>query len=141
MKYIKTLSIAVISAFAFMPLSMIGEETPKAAEKAEKKTEAGKPIPLYGDVAAVDKAAKTFSITHKKGDTVYVVTADTKITKKGAPATFDDIAVGAYVKGSYAKTGDKNVTHTLKVGEEKPAKGDKKAEKPADKPADKPAEK
>ncbi len=147
MKYIKLLSTALITAFAFgAPMSMNAAEKKAAPEKAPAteapkaaaKEEASKPLPFHGVVGAVDKAAKTFTITRKSGDKVFAVTADTKITKKDAPATFDDIAAQAYVTGSYVKTGDKLTAHSLKLGEEKPVKaGKKEAEKPADKPADK----
>jgi len=131
MTHKKLLSIAAVVAFALgLPMGIrAAENTTKEAADAGKKAEAGKPVPLHGIVASVDKAAKTFTITYKKGDKVYVVTADTKITKKGAPATFDDIAVKGYVTGSYVKDGDKLIAHTLKVGEEKPAKDEGGAKK------------
>lgn len=149
MKHIKLLSTAVIAAFAFtMPVMAADKEKAPTKEavkgvdkeggKGEKKAEAGRAATFRGEVSAVDKDAKTFTITHKTGDKVYAVSADTKITKKGAPATFEDIAAKEYVTGSAMKDGDKLVAKMVTLGGEKPAKGEKKAEvKGGDKPAEK----
>ena len=109
--------------------------TPAAAEAAAKKE---KPVPYSGVVASVDKDKKTFTFTEKKGDRVFVVTDKTKIlntvTKK--PATFDDIAVGAYLTGSYLKDGDALDAYSVHLGKTAPVKGEKKAKAtPAPAPA------
>ena len=62
------------------------------------------------------------------------------------PATFDDIAEGAYITGSYLKKGEGLEAYSVHLGKTAPVKGEKKSAKkekaePTDKPAtaDKPA--
>ena len=53
------------------------------------------PHPFHGKLAAVDKAGKSLTC----GKSVYLITAETKITKDGKPATIEDGVVGEPVSG------------------------------------------
>jgi hypothetical protein len=108
------------AAIAGMPLQLLAQSTNKPA--ATKKSTAVKKDsaannksahPFHGNLAAVDKAAKTI----KLGKSVYQVTSETKITKDGKPATLDDGVVGEPVSG-YAKPTDdgKMAATTVRFG-------------------------
>lgn len=73
---------------------------------------------FFGKLAAVDATAKTITVDNKteKGR-VFGITADTKITKDGKPATLSDGVVGDDVGGSYATAADgKMVAKTVRFG-------------------------
>jgi hypothetical protein len=108
------------AAIAGMPVQLLAQSTnkPAATKKsaAVKKDSAAKKKsahPFHGNLAAVDKAAKTI----KLGESVYQVTSETKITKDGKPATLDDGVVGEPVSG-YAKPTDdgKMAATTVRFG-------------------------
>ena len=83
-------------------------------------------IPFRGKADAVNKQAKTFKIN----DRTFNVTADTKITKAGKPATFDDIKVGEDLSGQYREGADKKLNVVaMRVG----PRPDAPAAKPDDK--------
>jgi hypothetical protein len=117
MKSILKMSILSLlaAAIAGLPLQLAAQSTnkPAATKKsgAEKKdTTAKKKVahPFHGNLAAVDKSAKTI----KLGESTYQITSETKITKAGKPATLDDGVVGEEV-GGYAKpTDDGNMAAT-----------------------------
>lgn len=167
----KLLSILTVSAIALsLPAGSFAAEkkakpaaeaapdaAKKPAEKPAAKPEAAaekvagepkdptKPISYYGDVAAVDATAKTFTFKNKDGkERIFSVGAEAKITKDGQPSDFSAITVGAYATGSYKKAADGKLD-VLKVNiGPKPAKkpkGEGEAKPAGDKPADKPAEK
>jgi hypothetical protein len=107
----------LLSAAIVTPLSVFAQDatpaatataTPKA--KKEKKA-AAKTLPIKGEVKAVDKTAKTFTV----GETVLTVSDSTKFTG----VTFDTLAVGTKVTGSYTKDGDKNDAVSVKVAADK----------------------
>lgn len=72
---------------------------------------------FHGKVSAVDATAKTVTVAGKAGDATYAVTADTKITKEGQPATLADVAVGQMVMGAFKKDdAGKMTATTLTIG-------------------------
>ena len=97
--------------------------------------------PIHGKLAAVDKAAGTFTIKGAAKDHVYQINAQTKITKgDGAPAILADAVIGEDVGGYVEKLPDGSVLAVsvrfgAKVaGDTKmPAKADANVEKPAKK--------
>ena len=107
--------------------------TAAPAAKAAAKVVTDKPLPYAGVVDVVDKAKQTFTFKEKAGERTFVVTAETKIqnTVTKQPAKFDDIALNAYVTGSYFKKGDVLEAHSVHLGKTAPVAGDKKAAKPA----------
>ncbi|HEY9174791.1 MAG TPA: DUF5666 domain-containing protein [Verrucomicrobiae bacterium] len=116
-------SIAIMSllaaAIAVAPGQTFGQETKKEAkgtkagvEKAEK---AGKPqaLPLGGKISAVDKTAKTITVRER----TFQITSETRISKAGKPATFDDAVVGEEVGISYVKADDGKLTaQSVRIG-------------------------
>ncbi len=141
MKIKSLLTLGLVSAVALgLPASTMAapkKEKPAAGEKTDKAdagaATASKPIPYHGKVAAVDAAAKTFTIKGKQKDRVFAVTDKTVITKDGAPADLSALAAGEEVQGSATKTGDNWEALKVTVGAKAAAKGAKKEEaKPAD---------
>lgn len=63
-------------------------------------------IPFHGKLAAVDKAAMTITLEGKESRRVFQITADTRLTKLGKPATLEDAVTGEDVGGLYRKTED-----------------------------------
>jgi len=133
MKRIKFPCILALSfIFAGLPLATQAADAtdktaaPAAADAGAKKD---KPIPYTGTVSAVDKDKKTFTFTEKKGDRVFAVTDKTKILDKATkqPKTFDDIAVGVYLTGSYVKDGDTLNAYSVHFGSTPSVKGEKKS--------------
>jgi hypothetical protein len=90
-------------------------------------------VPFNGKLAAADAQAMTFTV----GTMVIHVTADTKVTRNGQPATLADGVVGEPVSGAYQKAEDGQLNATvLHLGgkhkdkpenkhQEPPAAGDK----------------
>jgi len=67
---------------------------PAAVEPAKK------PAPFYGFVAALDPAARKFTI-HREvyGTQTYTVTSKCRMTKAGQPFDLQDLKVGDFVRG------------------------------------------
>lgn len=100
-----------------------------AKDKADKAMAPAKALPFYGEVAAVDAAAKTVTI----GENVYQVTDATQIHNADKPAKFEDVQVGKKIGGNYKTADGKKEIVKLNVGVKqdsaKPAaKGKAKAE-------------
>jgi hypothetical protein len=68
------------------------------APKAEKKARG---LPFNGNIAAIDHAGKTITMTGKK-QRVFHVTSETKVNKSQKPSRIEALAVGDYV-GGYAR--------------------------------------
>jgi hypothetical protein len=117
-------------------------EPAKAAEKKEAAT--SRTLPYQGEVDAVDATAKTFTLKNKDGkEHVFAVGEKTQLLKAdNTAATFDDIKVGEWVRGSRVKIADGKwdavkVTIGKKEGTEKAKNG---AAPVSAKPAEKKAE-
>jgi hypothetical protein len=140
MKRIKFPSILALSfivvALPFRTKAADTAEKP-AAPAAADAAKAEKPTPYQGAVSAVDKDKKSFTVKIKKADGVLVVTDKTKILHKESkkPATFDDLAVGGYVSGSYLKDGDTLNAYSLHIWDTAPVKGEKKSKTATPAPA------
>jgi hypothetical protein len=69
-----------------------GADQPSTAKKSVKAA-SEKGTTIKGKIKTIDKIAKTFTL---EGDNpkVLQITSETRITKKGKPATSDDLAVG-----------------------------------------------
>jgi hypothetical protein len=77
---------------------------------------ADRPFPFHGKIFAVDQAAKTFTIPGKAAR-VFAVTDETKLTKGDAEATFEELQVGAEVRGLARKNPDGSLTAvSVKIG-------------------------
>ena len=86
-------------------------------------------VPYHGKVASVDSAAKTFTITTKKGESrVFMMTEATKYMKDGQPATMTDVVADQEVRGQYMKMDDGTMMAKSVMPGMKPMKeGGKKA--------------
>ena len=105
----------LVAAIAGMPVQLLAQSTNKPA--AEKKSAAAKKDstakkkaghPFRGNLAAVDKAAKTI----KLGESTYRITSETKITKAGKPASLEDGVIGEPVSGYVKPASDGKMTAT-----------------------------
>ncbi len=73
----------------------------RAQDKPSPKPATAEPIkkpipgPFHGKLAALDRSAKTITV----GKRTFQITADTKITRAGKPATLDAGVVGEEVSG------------------------------------------
>jgi len=88
-------------------------------------------IPYRGRVASVDSAAKTFTITTKKGESrVFKMTEETKYMKDGQSATMTDVVADQEVRGQYLK-GDDGImsAKSVMLGVKPKKEGGKKAHK------------
>jgi hypothetical protein len=101
--------IAVLSLFTatLVALPALSRAQDTGAPTSPDQTAPAKPkkhgdLRFHGKLSAVDTNAKTLTV----GELTLQVTADTKITKNGQPATLADGVVGQPVAGSYQKTAD-----------------------------------
>ncbi len=102
-------------AIAGLPVQVRAQTTnPPAVTKkssAVKKDSAVKKKtahPFHGNLAAVDKTAKTIKV----GESVYQITSETRIIKDGKSATLDDGVVGEPVSGYAKPTADGKMAAT-----------------------------
>jgi len=126
----------VALAFGSLPLQVSAQTTNKASgdkktattTKDSKGTKKPSGHPFHGNLASVDKVAKTITL----GKSTYRITSETKIMKAGKPATLEDGVIGEEV-GGYAKPNDAGVMVATSV-----RFGAKPAASPADKKTAKP---
>ena len=119
----------VIAAVAAVLLGAPGTVTAQDKEKGKDKgkgEEKAKGTGFTGKAVAVDKAAKTVKLSGEKGR-VLQITATTKITKDGKPATLDDLKEGDDVSGGLKPAGEGKFEATSLTIGKAPAK--KKEEK------------
>jgi hypothetical protein len=80
-----------------------------AQEKKVEKTNSVQSLkelrraPFQGTVASVDKTAKVITLEGEKHQVIHI-SAQTKITKDGQPATLDNVTAGTKVTGSKRET-------------------------------------
>jgi hypothetical protein len=91
-------------------------DKPKATVKKTKETKeakaATKTLPFYGEVAAVDEAAKTIKIAEH----TYHVTDATVIHDGDSAAKFSDVKAGRKIGGSYITAAGKEELVKLNLG-------------------------
>jgi hypothetical protein len=98
-------SILKFGLLALLAVAMTGTPVMLRAQNATTNAPAKKPsrtIPFRGKLAAVDNSEKTITV----GKETIQITSETRISKAGKPATFQDGAVGDEVAGSYKKDAD-----------------------------------
>jgi len=130
--------MGVSAILALAPTTISAQvKSPEKGDAAGKSSH--RAVPFNGKVGSIDKTNMTFTV----GKRTVEITSETKITKGGKPATFDDAVVGEEVGGSAHKAEDgKLVAVSARFGpkpEAEPKKA-KKAEKKAEKKAGKAAE-
>lgn len=87
-------------------------EKPVAAQAAK----AAKSAWAKGTVISSDAIASTVTIKEKKGEVVYTLEKDAKISKAGAPATLEDLKADTKIKLRFKKEGDKMVATQVEIG-------------------------
>ena len=129
-KSIKHVLIATLLAVAAIGvvLPVVAADKPAPADAKKDKP---KRMPFGGKIKAIDKTAKTITIDRENKNT-FALTSETKVTRHGKPATFDDAAVGDEVGGLALDTNGKLELLSLRLGakpgaEEKPKDKAKKA--------------
>ena len=121
-KTLGKLSLIALLAAAVAGLPVhAGPATPSGSDPAPK----ARAIPFHGKIGAVDKSAKTITLDERT-KRVFQISSETKYTKDGKPATFEDAVVGDYITGQYLKGDDGKLTaKSIKFGmKPPPAKGD-----------------
>jgi Cu/Ag efflux protein CusF len=108
-------------------------QTAQAGDK-EKKADKAKPQQATGDITAVDAAAGTITIEHKKTSVTFTAAPDIKFGAEGENLnlTLANLKVGDHVTVHYTQEGDKKIAHKIgrvDIGAKKAAKDDKKADK------------
>lgn len=108
-----TRKIRKLVLLVFAAMLAFGLATQVPAQEKKEDTKPGAPsatetkpkrdtIPFRGRVIEVNKTEMTIKV----GQRTFYMTSSTRITKAGKPATFDEIAVGDMVTGSYKKTAE-----------------------------------
>jgi hypothetical protein len=123
-KQIALFSLVTAALLAMPAISRAQDTTtnpPAAAAPAAKKHAL---LPFHGKVSAVDATAGTITV----GKLTINVTADTKVTKDGKPATLADFAAGELAAGAYKKDGEKLNATVLHNGKADKAGKKKKTE-------------
>lgn len=123
----KTLVIASLAAAVMLgtPAGSLAAEKEKGKEKSEEKAKKGGGG-FTGKAEAVDRTAKTVKLSGKAARVIQI-TATTKISKGGNPATLDDLKEGDDVYGGYKTTADgKLEATTLTIGKPPAKKKDDK---------------
>jgi hypothetical protein len=106
-----TMSLAPVAAIAQDKPEK--SKTPPAGGAPDKAAPTTRTLPFNGNVAAVDKDAKTVTV----GKQVLHVSSETKLTKGNQSVTVADIAVGDAIAGSYTKGDDGKLTaKMMRVG-------------------------
>ena len=117
--------VGLIAAGSVLTVTAQDTNTGKAAvtetvKPVKTDKAATKGLPIKGTVASVDKVAKTVTLEGPKKHLLHV-TSQTKITKDGKPAIFDDIAAGEKITGYQRGTEDKWDAISLKLSPGKAA--------------------
>lgn len=122
-KYIAIYALVAAALAAAPAIVNAQDSTTTKPHTAQAERHTNKKHPFHGKVKSVDAAAQTVVV----GKTTITVTAETKIIKNGAPATFADITVGEKIGGSGTPEGKGKLTaNTLTIGEKAKTEGKKK---------------
>jgi hypothetical protein len=106
-KNISKITVLSLFAAALVAMPVLSRAEVTNAPAAPDQTAPAKPrkhdtLPFHGNLKAVDTSAKTLAV----GTLTLQITADTRVTKDGKPATLSDGVVGEPVGGAYKKTAD-----------------------------------
>jgi hypothetical protein len=121
-KNISQITLLGLLAAALIALPALSRADGTNPPAASDQTSPAKPKkhnpPFNGKVGAVDTSADTLTV----GTLTLHVSATTKITKDGKPATLADGVVGEPVSGAYKKSADGKLNATVIHFGAKPAK-------------------
>lgn len=102
-KYIARIMVLSLLATAMIALPVAARAQDANTNEPPHQTMTPKKhntIPFRGKVAAMDTQAMTLTV----GNRTFQITADTKISRDGQPATLSDGVEGEPVRGTYKKT-------------------------------------
>jgi hypothetical protein len=103
------LTVALVALPALSRAGDTGANAPATSDQASPGKSKKHGVPFHGKLAAVDAKAMTLSV----GTLVIHVSADTKVTRNGQPATLADGVVGEPVGGAYQKADDGQLNATV----------------------------
>jgi hypothetical protein len=110
---------------------IVGLSTPLLAQDKDKeKKNSDTTMPFNGKIVAVDKAAKTISLSGPAKRVLHI-TSTTKLTKAGKSATLENATVGDEIGGSLKKSADGKLEGlTVRLGAKpETGKGEEKKKK------------
>jgi hypothetical protein len=106
-------------------VSTLQAQTPASSAAPMTSPAKEKHPPFHGVVSGVDAATKTFTFTSKKGNVrSFTMGADSVVMNGEAAATFADIKVGSYVRGTSKKIAEGKFEVVKAIIGEKPAKAE-----------------
>src|SRR4030043_1622286 len=116
----KTILLAVLLTLAAFISGAIAADAPKAGTTAPAAAKPATPAPaklekFSGAIKSADAVAKSIVVVKGKTEKIFVVTADTKITKGKEALKFEDLKAGMNVVVEYKKEMEKNIAVTIKV--------------------------
>lgn len=114
MKKILSVVLSLIFVFALTSASF-AEENKEAAAPAIAKKEEAKRVQVTGEIAALDAAAKTFTVKGKKGDVNLSVNDKTKIKAGEETKTLADLKDGIKVTVKYVEVDGKNMAKSIEI--------------------------
>lgn len=112
------MNLAKLTCFALVAAALVAVPSLGRAEDSTNAPAAQAPapkkssLPYHGKVSAINTNAMTFTF----GATTLGITSETKITKNGKPAIFEDLAVGDNVSGHRKTVDGKEVATTVRIG-------------------------
>ena len=141
MKKILSVVMSLVMLFAFSAASFAAEQAaaPAPAKKVEKKHHVRKATHhrIIGVVTAVDAAAGTITVKHRKAEIAISVDAKTRVSAGAEKKSINDVKAGENVAVGYKEVNGKKVATSVSLLK---AKKVKKAMKKAEKKAAAPAE-
>jgi len=116
----KIILLAVLLTLAAFVSGAIAADAPKTATPAPAAAKPATPAPaklekFSGAIKSADAVTKSIVVVKGKTEKIFVVTADTKITKGKEALKFEDLKAGMNVVVEYKKEMDKNIAVTIKV--------------------------
>ena len=117
----KLIGVGLFVSLAAFPCIELGAADDSAATRKPRGT------PYAGKISAIDRSAKTVTLSTKNEKTrVYHILADTRITLgTGEKATFEDAKVGEEAAAYGHQEGEKYIAQSLRIGPKTEGKTDR----------------
>lgn len=109
--------MGIIAVVFLTPMRATSANAPSPTPSTKSAATAGKRNPPFvGIVQKVDIQAGTLTLNGKDGGRVFHVNAETRITKKGQPATLKDARVGEEAAGTFKDVEGRRYAVSLRLG-------------------------
>lgn len=121
---VQSLAVALVLALAgVVATPSLAQEKAEKGKGEGKEKKAPSTIPFTGKITAVDKDAKSITLSGEKARVIHI-TAKTRLTKGegNQPADFEDAKVGEQVGGGYREADGKKEATTVHFGARPPGK-------------------